>query len=471
MRFQTLARLGLLPVALAIVAWAPSAQAQTVLTPGHPDLMTADLALDGQMMAARVLGDSPQDAGTMTTTVSRDGGTVTMVSKNNAQMIGRMGEVTTTFAWPSLRPIMRQPADSDNMTQYDGARVTGTWGNGDWDPLPYDITLASAPFQPEVLPFVARALPFRAGYTATVPTFTASGRLKDHLMTVVGQETFTRRDGSTVSAWVVEDSTFGRGGGTNRFHVDAASRDLVAVTFSMRGADVAIEPTTQEAIDAAAQARSMMMSLRPGSDALAVDALRSYTQSYTIKLVQPQQQDIGTQSRMVTVDRQAGTVTIVDSTEIAMAGQKNSSTTVLAYPSLRGVSSRSETGDVVTDLTYNDDGVIRRRTPADEESPDYERTFEEPVFDPSALFEVARLVPFEQDWTATYQTFNAEGLAGIVMTVTGQDEIEGRDVWLVEAAPDGAPATEFAVDAETRDLVRVKIRPQMGVEVHIVRAD
>lgn len=466
MRFQTFARLGLLSLAFATVA-----QAQTVLTPGHPDLVTSGVTLDSGIMAARVMGDSPQAAGTMSTMISRDGGTVTMVSKNEAQMIGRTGEVTSTFAWPSLRPIMRQPTDSKNMTQYDGARVTGTWGQGDWDPLPYDITLDSAPFLPETLPLVARALPFRAGYTATVPTFTASGRLGEHMMTVVGQETYTRSDGSTVAAWVVEDSTSGRGGRAQRFIVDAASRDLVAITFSGRGGDVVIEPTSQAAIDAAAEARSMVMALRPGSDALAVDMLESYSQDYVVKLVQPQQQDIGTQSRTVTVDRQAGTVTIEEATEIAIAGQKTSSTTMLAYPSMRGMSSRSESNGVVVNLTFNDDGVIRRRTPSDDESPDYERAFEEPVFDPSALFEIVRLVPLEEGWTADYKTFTAEDLMDISIAVTGQDEVEGQSVWLITATPDGAPPTEFAIDAETRELVRVKIQPQMGVVVHFVRAE
>lgn len=467
MRFQTLARLGLLSAALL----ATTAHAQTVLTPGHPDLMTSSLTLDSQMMAARVMGASPQDAGTMSTMVTREGGTVTMVSKDEAQMIGRTGEVTTTFAWPSLQPIMRQVTDSPSMTQYDGARVTGAWGRGEWDPIPFDITLRSAPFQPETLPFVARALPFRAGYTATVPTFTANGRLSEHTMTVTGQETYTRADGSTVSAWVVEDATAGRGARTQRYVVDAASRDLVAVTFSGRGGDVVIEPTSQEAIDAAAAARAMVMSLRPGNDALAVDALQSYTQNYTVKLVQPQQQDIGTQSRTVTVDREAGTVTIEESTEIAIAGQMTTSTTTLAYPSLRGMNSRTENGDVVTNLTFNDDGVIRRRTPTDDESPDYEMAFEEPVFDPSALFEVMRLVPFEEDWTANYETFNNEGTTSIALATVGQEEVEGRQAWLVTATVEGQPPTEFAIDADTRELLRVKLQPQMGVEIQFVPTD
>lgn len=469
MRFQTLPRLGLLSLALLATA----AQAQTVLTPGHPDLMTAGLALDSQIMAVRIAGPPAEDAGTMRYAVARDGGTVTLVTTADARRIGQEGEMTTTFAWPSLRPILRQPAEdaAQNTTRYDGARVSGAYSRGEWAPLPFDITLESAPFQPEALPFVARALPFRAGYTGTVPTFTAGNRLREYTMTVVGQEDFERADGTTASTWVVEQEGEGRGARTERYFVDATTRDLVATSYTNQGTTVVIEPTTQEALDMAAQARSMMTALRPGSDALAVDALQSYSQSYVVKLVQPQQQDIGTQSRTITVDRAAGTVTVVDSTEVPLAGQKTSSTLVMAYPSLLPLSSRSENGDVVTNLTYNDDGVIRRQTPTDDESPDYERAFEEPIFDPSALFEVVRLLPFADGYTAALQSFDSDGPTRIVLAVTGRDEVEGQSVWLVTATPDGTPPFEFAIDAATRELVRIKIAPQPGVEIEFVRAD
>ena len=468
MRFSPLARLGLLSAALLATA----AQAQTVLSPGHPDLMVSELSLDSHVMAARIAGPPAEAAGTIRHNVSQTGDTVTLVTISDAQRIGRSGEVTTTFMWPSMQPVMRQPAGSDKvMTRYDGTTVTGTWGQGDWDPIAFDITLDNAAFAPEMLPFVARALPFRAGYTATVPTFTASSRLRDVMMTVEGQESFTTADGSTVSVWAVEEVTPGRTTRTQRYLIDADTRDLVAITMSMQGTDIVIEQTTQEAIDAMAAERAMMASLRPGDDALAVDALESYSQTYTVKLVQPQQQDIGTQTRTVTVDRDEGTVTIEGTTEIAIAGQRSTETLVMAYPSLQPLRSRTEANDVVTNLTYNDDGVIRRRTPTDDESPDYERALEEPVFDPSSLFEIARLVPFEEGYQASFETFNAEGMMSIPVTVTGQDEIDGTAVWMVRAAPEGAPPTDFAVDAETRELVRITLSPQPGVVIHFVPTD
>ena len=53
---KTLPRLGLLVLALAVTA-----QAQTVLTPGHPDLMASELSLDSHILAASVDGRHGRD--------------------------------------------------------------------------------------------------------------------------------------------------------------------------------------------------------------------------------------------------------------------------------------------------------------------------------------------------------------------------------------------------------------------------
>ena len=47
----------------------------------------------------------------------------------------------------------------------------------------------------------------------------------------------------------------------------------------------------------------------------------------------------------------------------------------------------------------------------------------------------------------------------------------GRTAWIVKVSPDGAPPNEFAIDAETRDLLRIEIAPQPGVVIQFVPAD
>ena len=303
---------------------AASASAQTVLQPGHPDLMTDGLSLDSQVMAVRIAEPAVQDIGTMVYEVERSGDRVTLTTTSNVPMMNQTGAVTAVFEWPSLRPVSRERTveEGADRVAYDGARVTGEYGRGEFDPLPFDITLQTTPFAPETLPVLARALPFRAGYVATVPTFSANRRLRDVTLTVIGEESFSRGDGSAADTWVVEETSEGRGSRTQRYYVDAATRELVAVSFEpQEGTTVVTEPTTEEALAEVAANRSRGVALRPGSEALATDALQSYSQDYVIKVVQPVQQDAGTQSRTVTVDRDAGTVTIQGNTEIAMAGQ------------------------------------------------------------------------------------------------------------------------------------------------------
>ena len=453
----------------APVLLAATASAQTVLRPGHPDLMTGGLTLDSHVEAVRITEPSPRDIGVVRHQVTRDGDRVTLVTQSSVPTMGGDTEITSEFAWPSLRPIHSQRSPQSIAT-YDGTRVTGVYGRGDWDPLPFDITLQDEPFQPEVLPILARALPFRAGYTARVPTFAADVRLRDVQLAVVGQEDFRRADGSTASTWVVEETSTGRGSRTRRYYVDADTRDLVALSFSpQEGTAVVTEPTTEEALALAAADRAAGDALRPGSDVLATDALAGYSQDYVVRLVQPGQQDIGTQTRRLTIDREAGTATLEVSIEVAMAGQRTSETVVVAYPSLRPISSRADDNGAVVDLAYTDAGV-RRTEEANADGPE-ELTFEEPVFDTSFVPEVARLLPFEEGYQVQVQTFNRNGPAATTLTVIGQEEDEGRPVWLVNAQPEQGPLVEFAVDAETRALRRMKLQPQAGVVVHIVPVD
>ncbi len=443
MRLPTLARLGLLSAALL----ATSVQAQTILSPGHPDLMTSELTLDSHVMSARIVGPPAENAGTIRHTVQQSGDTVTLVTLSDAQRIGRSGEVTTTFRWPSMQAIMRQPAgNSKNTTRYDGARVTGTWGQGDWDPIPFDITLESAAFAPEMLPFVARALPFRAGYTATVPTFTATSRLRDVAMTVEGQETFTKADGSTASVWAIEEVTPGRTVRTQRYLVDAASRDLVAITSSVQGTDIVIETTTQEIIDAMAAERASMASLRPDGDLWhrrAGELLpRLHRQAGGAAAAGHRDADADGDRRCG-----EGTVTVEEATSIAVAGQDDDLDADDGLPVAPPMRSRSEANGVITNLTYNDDGVIRRQTPTNDESPDYEQAFDEPVFDALALFEIVRLMPFEEDYQAAFETFDAEGAVSIADRGDGpgRDRRRRRSGWSARrpraARPSTSPST------------------------------
>ena len=258
--------------------------------------------------------------------------------------------------------------------------------------------------------------------------------------------------------------TPGRGGGTQRYLVADGTRELVAMTFEpQEGTVVVTEPTTEEALAALEARNAPGVDLRPGSSDLVADALEDYTRSYTVRVVQPMQQDIGTATRTLAIDRDAGTATLTTTLEIAMAGQNQTETTVVAYPSLRPISSTSDNNGEAVELAYSETGLSGTR--GDEA---VEAGFDEPVFDPSWLQEAVRLVPLEEGYRASFQTVSAsDGARTIGLEVVGQDEIDGMTVWHVRAQPTEGPPISFYLTPE-RDLARMEMQPQVGVVVQFV---
>lgn len=192
-RFRTL-----LP-ALAVLL-APAASAQVLLAPGHPDLVTEGVSVGDVLSLVRVAEPTAEDVGTTSARVTQGAGTVTVVTTADASDVGLAGtSAAATFAWPSLRPVETVDGAQGRVT-YDGVHMTGLFGRGDREPLPYDITLDAEPFQPEAVPFLARMLPLRRGYTATVPTFSAQSQLRTVTLAVAGPEPFVGADGAARTA-------------------------------------------------------------------------------------------------------------------------------------------------------------------------------------------------------------------------------------------------------------------------------
>ncbi|WP_412068841.1 hypothetical protein [Rubrivirga sp. IMCC43871] len=458
-------------MALAVVA-AP-AFAQVTLRPGHPDLLTAGLSLDTETVRVRVTEPRPADLGLVATTVERDGDTVTMSTNADVPRAGQVYDVTVSMAWPTLAPILRERSTNGDAgtTRYDGARVTGTYGRGEWDPLPFDITLPAEVFFPEALPVIARALPFAEGYVATVPTFTAERRVRDYTLTVTGQQDFQRADGSTVTAWVVEETSQGRGSSARKYFVEDGTRILVASTTTATGdTEIVTEPVT-EAMLAAMDAETPAIELRPGLDRLDLSGLTDYEGDYVVKIVQPIQQDAGTATRRMVVDEAAGTVTLTTTTEIAMAGQRTSETAVAAYPSLAPISVMSDNNGSVTDLAYTANAVSGTKTEGGGDPDPVDMMFEMPAYAGSWVFEIVRLVPFEEGWRGTLHTISSEdGPEETTVTVVGRDDVGGVSAWIVEAQPSEGGPIEFAIHPDTREMLRTRLQPQVGVVVDIVPA-
>lgn len=458
----------LILAALAFVAAPLFAQDAVTLRPGHPDLMTADLALGDETVSVATAGERRRDLGTISTTVQDDGDTVTLVTNADVPQAGEVYETTAAFAWPSLRPISREwtSRGRTGMTSYDGMTVTGSFGGGDFDPLPFDITLRQAPFLPEALPFVVRALPFAEGYTAVVPTFTAQSRVRDYTLTVTGQEEVTPAGGAPMMAWAVEQTASGtRPPRPRTYYVDPATRTIVRSTQTGTGdALIVSEPVTEEALAALeAEAATPAVELRPGLDRLETAALASGSQDYVIRVVEPVQQDAGTISRTLDVDAVAGTITLTTVQEIAMAGQRVEQTSLAAYPSLEPLSSTTSVSGTTIEVTYGDGNAT---VVADGETQEVE--VQEPVFDAGFLFEIVRTLPYEEGYRGEIHLLApGQGALAVPVSVGAPTEIDGQTAWPVMT--EGGPATAFTffVDPETREFVRIEQEPQVGVLIYV----
>ena len=468
--------------ALAVPALAQAPQdADVVLAPGHPDLMTDAVTLANDVTSTRITAPTMRELGTLTTTFGEgsDGSVAAIYAVESAQDEGGF-ETMVAFDWPSLAPISRERRTESlvSVTAYDGASVSGEWGQGDWDPIAYDIDLPRAVFAPETVPLVARALPFRAGYNATVPTFSAEDRLRDYTLTVIGEEPFTRLDGTEMTAWIVERTSSARGDTPRRYAIDGATRELIATVRQAQGdAQIISEPVTAESLAALeADAAVPMIDLRPGLDRLDTSALAAYSQDWIVKLVQPQQQDIGTSTRSVTIDEAAGTLTYVATTNIAMAGQETTERSVSTYPGLAPVSTSIDAGAVVVELAYEgcdgagDCRVTGTRT-VNGETTDVDFALDASIFEPSFASEAVRFVPLEEGFRGAFHTVDpSEGAVAVQYIVRGREEVEGVQAWVVDVVVGEQPPQAFAIDAETREIRRIRLEPQSGVVIDIVPA-
>ena len=82
------------------------------------------------------------------------------------------------------------------------------------------------------------------------------------------------------------------------------------------------------------------------------------------------------------------------------------------------------------------------------------------------------MIPLEAGFRGAFQTVDPrEGATSIDMVVGEQEEVNGRTAWLVDVVAGGGGVQTFAIDAETREVLRIRIRPQLGVVVDFVPAE
>lgn len=473
-------------VLVALLAQAAPADAQEdlpLLAPSQSDLAIGDLTFADQTFEVRVMSEgSDQSVGQIAQRVMEDGTYLTVVTDADVRQLGQVGTDSVRVLRASLAPqavVYIDPDGDDARVRFDALRVIGSYGP-EGRTLPIDLELKTPAFHAGRTSvsggaaLVARALPFSEGYTGRIQTFSPTQRLRESTLTVAGREEAMRLDGAAVSAWVVEERPEGSDDVARRYFVDPETRDLLQVVSPQQGGGaIVVRPANPEALAAEAAARAALPRLRPGDAALDPARIPTGDRALDLRLLQPVQQDIGTQTERVTIDEAAGTLTVVSVLDIPAQGVTLTDSTVADLATLGPVSQSVTSSVFEADLAYDDDSVTG--TAGGEE---LNVELEGPVFASSTLAPVLQALPLADGYRVIIETFaagggigQADGALPVSIEVTGTTDDDGRAVWTAVATTEGAPPTTYTLDAETREVLRVQIQPQPGVLLEVVPQD
>ncbi|WP_420456557.1 hypothetical protein [Rubrivirga sp.] len=223
------------------------------------------------------------------------------------------------------------------------------------------------------------------------------------------------------------------------------------------------------AAPASAQADTLVVV--PGDGTLVTDWVTPGSRSYTIRLVQPMQQDIGTAVETVTVA--GGEVTRVVRVSVPMQGVTQTDSLVADAATFAPRVHRSTGGAQEASLEFMDEGVVGMLTPRTGEAATVTLMTDAPVFDSAWLGEIAQSLPLAEGAVARVPVFvtqSPDEAADAVLTVTGQETMGDRTAWTVDAQM-GPMTMTYVVDAETRALLATRFSPQPGVRIEIRPAD
>ena len=216
-------------------------------------------------------------------------------------------------------------------------------------------------------------------------------------------------------------------------------------------------------------AQADTLQIVPGDGALVTDWIAPGTRTYTLRLVQPMQQNVGTTTETISVE--GDEVVRVSVLSIPMQGMEQRDSLRAEAATLAPRYNRSTGGAADVSLEFMDEGVAGTATPRGQSTETIMEMTDAPVFDGSWVGEIAQSLPFAEGLVATVPVFTAQGgLTEAVLTVTGQETVGERTGWTVEI--DLGPQTlTQVVDVETREVLVLRLSPQPGVVIEVTPAD
>jgi hypothetical protein len=213
--------------------------------------------------------------------------------------------------------------------------------------------------------------------------------------------------------------------------------------------------------------------VRPGSALLDTSPVVTSTATYTVRLVQPIQQDAGVYTESIRIDEAAGTITSVSTLSVPMAGQTQTDSSVAAWPSLAPISHQSTNPQRLLALAFDEAGVAGMSAPTSGAPDMIDVALDAPVFDASWTPQLLQSLPLAPGYTAQLAVFDADrnAVSETAVTVTAPTEAPAEDApietWTVQTQ--GSMTMTYTFDGATRAMQRMRFSPQPGVTIELVR--
>ncbi|WP_412061864.1 hypothetical protein [Rubrivirga sp. IMCC45206] len=224
------------------------------------------------------------------------------------------------------------------------------------------------------------------------------------------------------------------------------------------------------AASASAQAPDTL-ALAPGDGALTTDWLTPGTRAFTVRLVAPVQQDVGTATQ--TISLADGVVTRVTTMAIPSQGMSQTDSLVADAASLAPMTHSSAGGMAEISLEFMDEGVAGMVAPRQGEAATVLLMTDGPVFDGGWLGEIAQSVALDEGAVYTVPAFFAQSPEeqGTAVLTVGASEAVGDRTGVAVAGQMGPVTMTYLVDPDTRELLVTRFSPQPGVRIEIAPAD
>ena len=208
---------------------------------------------------------------------------------------------------------------------------------------------------------------------------------------------------------------------------------------------------------------SAQTALVPGHPDLAAPPPQSF--DFVVSMEGTPPRVIGAQSQAETLE--GDRLVIVSRIDVAMASEQHTDTLVVAWPGLAPLAHAVHGADEALRLTYAAGRIAGRSVLGNLDEP-VDAALPAGVFGPGSGPRLARSLPFEVGYTATFQTVDAHG-----DVTTGRLRVAEHlpqpdvDMWTVEVTAPGSYPFLYFIDGATREILGANVRPNPSMVVVI----